>query len=147
MASLKVCEEGSHLVERLFWSKQKNRKSACMSCAKKYGVRISSNVKQIDRSVNLAVKRKKIANVSDKQKDRLAKYRVLRDEYFKTHNICEAKLERCTKIATDLHHKKSRIGDNLFKHFSALCRNCHNSIENGGQWVYDLGFKIKRTEI
>lgn len=141
----KFCEEGNHLVEKLFWSKTKNRKSACMNCARKYGVQISSNVKKIDRSVNLAV-RKKIAPVSDKQKVRLAEYRIVRDKYMAEHTECEAKLEGCTHNSTDLHHKHSRIGENLFKHFLALCRVCHSKIESGGAWVYEQGFKIKRTE-
>ena len=87
----------------------------------------------------------KIANVSEKQKERLKTYRKLRDAYMREHLVCEAKLGRCTMVATDLHHKKGRDNENLFSHFMALCRTCHMEIEEAdSEWVYEQGFKIKR---
>ena len=87
-----------------------------------------------------------IPKVSDKQLNALKEYRQVRDEFMKTNHVCQAKLEGCTKTATDLHHKKGREGKLLTdkKFFMALCRSCHNKIEDGGEWVYEMGFKIRR---
>lgn len=84
------------------------------------------------RQKNKPKKRKAISPISDKQAERLKVYRKNRDKYMKEHPFCEARLENCTFKATDLHHKKKRIGDNLTnqKYFMALCRSCHNFIEN-----------------
>lgn len=65
----------------------------------------------------------KIKPVADKQAKRLKKYMVLRNEYLTKHPICEI----CQIApAIEIHHKKGRIGDNLFQHFCAICRDCHN---------------------
>lgn len=85
-----------------------------------------------------------IKSMSFKQYDRLKKYRVLRDDYMKEHPLCEAKLGGCLGKSDSNHHKKGRIGDDLFKHFMATCSVCHEAIERMGKEVYDLGFKIKR---
>lgn len=55
-------------------------------------------------------KKKRIAPVSDKQAKILKEYRKVRDEFMKD-KCCE--FEGCGKVATDLHHAKGRIGDNL----------------------------------
>lgn len=87
-----------------------------------------------------------IPKVSKKQLEVLAEYRIVRDNYMKEHPVCEANLKGCTKKATDIHHKKSRIGEFLTDtaYFMAVCRKCHNTIEDGGEWVYEQGFKIRR---
>ena len=87
-----------------------------------------------------------IPSISEKQLKALKDYRIVRDEFMSSHPICEARLSECTKNATDLHHKKGRVGKLLTdkKFFMAVCRSCHNKIEDGGEWVYEMGFKIKR---
>lgn len=89
--------------------------------------------------------RKAIPKVSAKQLENLKKYRKVRDE-FMANKTCEAKLKGCTIKATDLHHRAGRSGNSLTdtEYFMALCRPCHNKIEDGGKWVYELGFKINR---
>ena len=89
---------------------------------------------------------KPIPKVSAKQLERLAKYRKARNEFMALNKTCQAKLEGCAIKATDLHHLAGRLGDTLTdkKYFMALCRTCHNKIEDGGKWVYELGFKIYR---
>lgn len=83
----------------------------------------------------------RLPSVSQQQKERNRIYKDLRDEYLKTHGICEC----CNQaIAEDIHHKAGRIGDNLFKHFLAVCRPCHQRIEENPEWAKDNGFSISR---
>jgi hypothetical protein len=72
----------------------------------------------------------KISPVSDKQKMRLAKYYKLRLEYLNEHQRCEANLLGCSHYATEIHHKKSKIGEDLYNNFLAICRNCHRFIHD-----------------
>lgn len=60
----------------------------------------------------------------------------------KNKPLCEARLEGCTIQGLELHHKKKRHGDNLFKYFCSLCNNCHRFIEENPQWSYINGFSI-----
>ncbi|MDY3328181.1 HNH endonuclease signature motif containing protein [Riemerella anatipestifer] len=90
---------------------------------------------------------KPIKKVSEKQRETLSKYKTVRAKYLEEHLWCEAKLEDCTKKATEIHHKKGKDNALLWtdtKYFMPICRNCHSKIENGGAWVYEKGFKIKR---
>ena len=90
---------------------------------------------------------KPIRKISVKHQKTLDEYRIIRDDFMQRNPICQAKLKGCTKDATDCHH---RIGKNSkedwlnSENFMSLCRNCHNKIEDGGEWVYEQGFKIKR---
>lgn len=52
---MKLCEEGNHMVERLFWSKKPNRKSACLSCSRKYHTPIG-NYKITKKAVSSDIK-------------------------------------------------------------------------------------------
>ena len=90
--------------------------------------------------------KKPIPKVSAKQLENLKKYRKVRDEFMKEHPNCQARLQGCTIKATDLHHRAGRYGNSLTdtEYFMALCRPCHNKIEDGGKWVYELDFKINR---
>src|SRR6185312_2914627 len=87
-----------------------------------------------------------IPKISKKQLSRLKGYGELRKEYMNSHKVCEAQIQGCTGRSESIHHLKGRDGDNLFKHFMAICNHCHEKIERMGSEVYELGFKIKRTE-
>jgi hypothetical protein len=52
----------------------------------------------------------KIKPVSEKRKEENKQYSSLRTAFLKEHPLCEAKLDNCTRIATDVHHKKGRTG-------------------------------------
>lgn len=103
-------------------------KGLCKECwAKMYG-----------KGINRAA-RKKIAWQSDTYKARMKKYRELRETYLAEHPHCEV----CgTKAATEIHHKKKRTGNNLFRHFLAVDRECHRQIEENPQWAYEKGYSI-----
>lgn len=85
------------------------------------------------------MKRTRINPVSNKRAKELALYRRLRTEFLGLNRMCEAGIvlsaegvdSKCTKQATEIHHKKKR-GKNLNNVDSWLpvCRHCHDWIEN-----------------
>lgn len=90
---------------------------------------------------------KPISPVSTKQKQRLAKYALVRAEYLAEHPTCEAKIGyTCRGRAVDIHHKKGRIGDLLTdkSNFLAVCRECHSEIELRPEWAKEMGFSESR---
>lgn len=78
---------------------------------------------------------------------RQKKYKKERDKFMGEHPFCEARLEGCGFRATDCHHKKKRRGDDLFnpEYFMALCRSCHNFIEDKMPMdeAVEKGFRIR----
>jgi hypothetical protein len=82
-----------------------------------------------------------IKKVSDKQKERLEKYFLLRDQYFLEHPICE--FPGCNSKEIDLHHKSLRIGESLYENFMSCCRYHHNYIHSHPQESYEKGWLIK----
>lgn len=79
-----------------------------------------------DYSVKKPAK-KRINAISEKMKEQLKEYRIVRDIFMKENPCCEI----CSKPSQDLHHKSGR-GKNLCKvdTFMAVCRGCHNFIHN-----------------
>lgn len=76
-------------------------------------------------------KPKPIKRVSDKRKEENKTYKIVRKAYLVAHPFCEVKLKGCTKIATEIHHDEGRgIKLNDVSTFVAICRNCHNIVEN-----------------
>lgn len=102
---------------------------------------IEKNTTKRSQSVTPS-KRKAVKKVSDKQKKRNAEYLKVRLGYLNEHKLCEV----CAKPATDVHHVKGRLGDNLTdtSKFMAVCRSCHTKIENNRQWAYEKGYLLKR---
>jgi len=74
---------------------------------------------------------KPINKVSKKQQILNREYLKRKEEYLKDHPLCVARLEGCTRLATDIHHTTGR-GVNLLKveTWIGVCRNCHTIIEN-----------------
>lgn len=58
--------------------------------------------------------------------------------------MCQASLIGCTVVATECHHKRGRDGDNLFNYLLAVCRNCHDKIENDPLQAKKDGFSESR---
>jgi len=75
-----------------------------------------------------------------------AAYSVLREQFLKRKPYCEAHLPGCAVNATDVHHKKGRTGALLLDdtEFLAVCRTCHNWIENNHVDAKLLGFSKSR---
>lgn len=90
---------------------------------------------------------KPIRKISAKHQKTLDKYKIIRDDFMMRNPMCKANLKGCLKKSTQCHHiaGKNSIEDWLnTENFMALCESCHRQIEDGGEWVYELGFKIKR---
>ena len=58
----------------------------------------------------------------------------------------ELKLKGCKRIATEIHHKASKIGKLYtdINNFLAVCRNCHTWIEENPKEAKELGFSKNR---
>lgn len=76
---------------------------------------------------------------SDKQKERLKKYMILRDKHLLEHPTCEV----CNKNqAVEIHHKKGRLGENLYNFLIAICRDCHIKIHIDIQWSKENNYLL-----
>lgn len=79
--------------------------------------------------------------VSKSQKTRTARYLVLRDQYMSEHPICQV----CNIArSTELHHKRGRVGNNLFQDLLAVCRDCHHRIEVEPAWARENEYSLSR---
>lgn len=91
---------------------------------------------------------KEVAKVSDSQKEILRQYKKVRAQFLKEHPFCEAKLPTvCTKIATQIHHKKGKVGSEDYlnpDHYLATCHGCHDVIEKNPAWAKQQGFSVSR---
>lgn len=118
-------------------------KKMCLDCYKKNNPEKFQLKKNLGSSLKNITSQKKIEKVSKTQKKRLEKYNSLRIEYLNNHVICEC---CCKNKSTEIHHKAGRTGENLFKHFLAVCRTCHEFIENNPQWAKENNFSISRIK-
>jgi len=86
----------------------------------------------------------KIRKVSKKQSASLREYKKVREVYLIANPNCE----RCGNEATDIHHKKGRIGNDLINdnYFMAVCRPCHTWIENNPKEAKQIGYSLNRLE-
>lgn len=93
--------------------------------------------------------RKQIARFSKKRAKAERSYTVLRKEFLETHPECEAKLKVCTVEATQVHHKKGRIGDDLLdeRHWLACCGACHAWIELNPKSAKELELSESRLTL
>src|SRR5690349_19220490 len=65
---------------------------------------------RVDKIKKPPKKNAPIKKQSTKMKKDMKEYSNLRDIFLKEHPLCAAKLINCTRIATDVHHKKGRVG-------------------------------------
>jgi hypothetical protein len=75
-------------------------------------------------------KYKRMKTATKKRARQNSKYTKVKKKFLQQNPTCQAQLEGCTGVATDLHHIGGRTGENLLKveDFAALCRNCHDII-------------------
>lgn len=80
--------------------------------------------------------------VGDKQSARNRLYAKLRKQYLEENRYCEV----CGGMATDVHHKKGRLGWRLIAigHFLPVCRTCHDKIEQKPKWAKENGYSENR---
>jgi hypothetical protein len=74
-------------------------------------------------------------------------------EYLKVRKIfleslifCQVK--NCKGLATEIHHKKGRIGKLLtdISYFLGVCRECHSKIELEPMWAKENGYSLNRLD-
>jgi ribosomal protein S27E len=92
---------------------------------------------------------KTISKVSSKKEKADYLYAIARKAYLQNKPMCEAKLPGCGLNATDIHHKKGRIGQYYLDttYFLAVCRSCHNIIEENVEMAKEAGFSKNRLTI
>lgn len=93
------------------------------------------------------VKQKPIRPRSLKRSKEESEYSQKRKVYLDKHPMCEAHIPSvCTGQATEVHHKRGRIGADLTDEtlFLGLCHACHEYIENNRAFAIEQGFSIKR---
>ena len=86
---------------------------------------------------------------SDKRSKEETIYKDLRRQYLNQHDLCKAKIvSNCSVAATEIHHKKGRIGFLLINttFWLPVCRACHNWIEQNPITAKGLGFSLSRLE-
>lgn len=84
------------------------------------------------------LKRTPLKPVSESNGLRRIRYRVLRDNYMAEHTVCE--FRECGCPTNDLHHRAGRIGENMFRHFMAVCRYHHEWIHSHTWEARQLGY-------
>lgn len=100
---------------------------------------------------------KEIAQISKKQAKLNNQYSKERNEYMKDHPYCQ--VFGCTLIATELHHKKGRVGyaDNWARRngikltvdkrwFMSVCHQHHRMIEDHPAWAREMEYSLSRLE-
>lgn len=92
--------------------------------------------------------RKPIRTVSKKRAKENKKYTTLRKQFLEDHPVCEARLEGCSGIADQVHHRRGKISGNFLdaSTFLAICFNCHRIIEDNPEKARDLGFSEPRLK-
>jgi 5-methylcytosine-specific restriction endonuclease McrA len=85
----------------------------------------------------------KIRPRSIKRQHQEREYAKLRKIFLFNHPVCE----RCGGQSQEVHHKKSRTGEHLLdeSNFMAVCRNCHQYIEENSKESLEKGWKLLRT--
>lgn len=89
-----------------------------------------------------------LKKVSDKRKAEDKEYSKLKREYLKANPFCELKFKGCTKVATEIHHKKSGK-DRAANYtnadcFMSVCAHCHRFGHDklSAEEAKEIGFKM-----
>lgn len=85
----------------------------------------------------------RIPHTSKKRAVEKINYLELRNSYLRLHKFCEC---GCGRYATEVHHKKGKIGKLLtdVRFFLAVCRVCHRKIGDDPKWAIKMGFSVSR---
>ena len=83
---------------------------------------------------------------TEKQAAAERQYSIIAKAYKAANPECQAKLMGCTRWTEDVHHISGRLGSKLTdeKNFLAVCRHCHQTIENNPVFSKALGLSINR---
>lgn len=147
---MKFCQEGNHEVPNLFWRGTKERKSACMQCARKYakpiykGVKMIESTKPLNKPIQAYKKVKPINKMSDKEKKRQSAYNALRKVYMSQHDRCMFK--DCQRPSTECHHIRGRGKEYMLdtSEWMAVCSEHHRYIHDNDKESRELGYLKSR---
>jgi hypothetical protein len=133
------CDEIKHI-----WKKH-NRNLYCKDCWYRHP---ESRKTELERRKEKKLLAKKPLNKKSSKQEKLnAIYLLLRADYLKANRFCKAKLSGCQLNATDIHHKAGRGKFMLDQStFLAVCRICHNQIEENPIMAKEMGFSLSREE-
>ena len=95
------------------------------------------------------VRRKRLPPRSPKRIKEDAVYSVERRIFLDEHPVCEAHLPGiCTHVATEVHHKEGRTGDNYLDKTKWLgaCHQCHCWITDHPKEALEAGLSLKRIK-
>jgi hypothetical protein len=83
---------------------------------------------------------------SKKRVSEEAEYSKRRKLFLLANPVCQAHLPTCSSQATEIHHKRGKIGRDLIDmtNFLAVCRQCHHIIETKPILAKELGFSESR---
>lgn len=71
-----------------------------------------------------------ISKMSQKRAGEMSEYLPLKEAWIKENPFCLVKMEGCTKMTTEPHHRSMSADDFLIvETWLACCRNCHNKLE------------------
>ncbi|KGE14587.1 hypothetical protein DI53_1616 [Sphingobacterium deserti] len=118
----------------------------CQYCYWKHRKDVKKS-KIVDSGITIAKKQAKpIRFLSKKRAAQNVLYLKKRRIFMEQNNTCKARLSGCTYWSTDVHHPQGRMGGLLTDEskFIALCRNCHNFIEENPNFAKENGFSISR---
>lgn len=90
---------------------------------------------------------KAIKKVSQKRNLENKDYTKVRKVFLESLIFCQVK--GCKGLATEVHHKKGRIGKLLtdISYFLGVCRECHNKIELQPTWAKENEYSLNRLDI
>jgi cytochrome c553 len=93
-----------------------------------------------------APKRMRARSRSTAERD--ARYTVERDAFLDEHQLCEAHWDqRCTKVATEVHHMAGRARAVFFRKswWLAVCGACHHAITTKPADAFERGLSFHRN--
>jgi hypothetical protein len=128
----------------VIWKKH-NRDLYCKDCWYKNP---ESRKTRLERRKEKALAAKKALSKKSSRQEKLdAIYLVLRESFLKANRFCKANLLGCQKMATDVHHMAGRGKFMLDEStFLAVCRICHNQIEENPFMAKAMGYSVSREE-
>lgn len=126
--------------QKVIW-KNHGGKRYCQRCWKLELPKLSDRPKPTPKAKPLPLR-------SPKRKKEEAIYLKMRLDFLNAHPMCEAHLQGCKTYASEVHHKAGRVGDLYLDQteWLAVCRRCHQWIENHPEDAKELGFSITRLD-
>ena len=130
---LKLCDRCGE--QKVIWKNHQGKKY-CKFCWSSHFVK--SSKKPTVRNFLPTRSSKRI--IDDKE------YSIRRKIFLTANPMCQAHLIGCQNVASQVHHKKGRIGKLLLNMtwWLAVCDSCHHWIENHPEEAKEKGFSLSR---